>query len=110
MTRLPRFSAAAIFLLLASGGAYASNDESWAWSVATPVLEVNSPVSDGCPIESRDGLSLYIASMRIPGAGNDIFAADRASKSEPFGEPKHLDAPVNSDYNDSVRPLYTVAT
>ena len=70
-------------------------------------MEVNSPVSDGCPIESRDGLSLYIASMRIPNVGNDIFAADRASKSEPFGEPKHLDAPVNSDANDFCpTPIY----
>ena len=54
---------------------------------------------EGCPIESRDGLSLYIASTRIAGAGNDIFASDRASKSEPFGELQHLDTPVNSDFN-----------
>ena len=100
MIRSVCFISAALALLLASGGAYASHDEWSAWTVATPVLEVNSPVSDGCPIESRDGLSLYIASMRIPNVGNDIFAADRASKSEPFGEPKHLDAPVNSDAND----------
>ncbi len=74
--------------------------ESWsAWNVATPVVEVNSPQSDGCPIESRDGLSLYIASTRdrVP---NDIFAADRASKQEPFGTPVSLGAPVNSVFND----------
>jgi hypothetical protein len=76
--------------------------KSWsAWSEAVPVAEVNSPVADGCPIESRDGLSLYIASTRDGGFnGNDIWAADRASKDEPFGEPKHLDAPVNSAAND----------
>jgi hypothetical protein len=71
--------------------------EFWsAWSVATPVVEVNraSPISDGCPIESRDGLSLYIASTR-DGAPNDIFAADRASKKDPFGTPVSLGAPVN---------------
>jgi WD40-like Beta Propeller Repeat len=107
MIRSVCFISAALALLLASGGAYASNDQWSAWTVATPVLEVNSPVSDGCPIESRDGLSLYIASMRIPNVGNDIFAADRASKSEPFGEPKHLDAPVNSDANDFCpTPIY----
>ncbi|MBV6418182.1 MAG: hypothetical protein CMLOHMNK_02981 [Steroidobacteraceae bacterium] len=71
------------------------------WSVATPVAEVNSTAGDGCPIESRDGLSLYIASAR-PGTlgGNDIWAADRASKDEPFGEPQNLGAPVNTAAND----------
>lgn len=93
-------AATALTLALGSGGVYASHDDWWAWSIARPVVEVNSVVSDGCPIESRDGLSLYIASMRIPNVGNDIFAADRASKSDPFGEPRHLDAPVNSDAND----------
>ena len=45
--------------------------------------EVNDDtVADGCPIESRDGLSLYIASPRTGSlGGNDIWAADRASKS-----------------------------
>ena len=79
-----------------------------AWSVATPVVEVNSAVADGCPIESRDGLSLYVASVR-PGTlgGNDILAADRASKTDPFGEPQNLGAPVNSDANDFCpTPIY----
>jgi hypothetical protein len=76
---------------------------SWsAWSVATPVAEVNraAPVSDGCPIESRDGLSLYIASTRDGGPPNDIFAADRASKQDPFGTPVNLGEPVNGPFND----------
>jgi len=104
----PRFSAAApAAFLLATCVVAASHDQWWEWSVAVPVVEVNSTVSDGCPIESRDGLSLYIASMRMPGVGNDIFAADRASKNEPFGEPKHLDAPVNSGANDFCpTPIY----
>jgi len=44
-----------------------------------------------------------IASMRpdpLALGGNDIWAADRVSKNEPFGPPKHLDAPVNSAAND----------
>jgi len=71
------------------------------WGVAAPVLEVNSPVADGCPIESPDGLSLYIASVR-PGTlgGNDIWAADRASKDSPWSEPQNLGAPVNTAAND----------
>ena len=72
-----------------------------AWSVAMPVAEVNSIATDGCPIESRDGLSLYIASARTGTlGGNDVWAADRASKQEPFGEPQNLGAPVNTDAND----------
>lgn len=68
-----------------------------AWGVATPVVEVNSPAPDGCPIEAPDGLSLYIASTRTGTfGGNDIWVADRASKDEPFGEPQNLGAPVNT--------------
>ncbi len=108
MTTRRRFCAAAgLALMSASASASASHDDWWAWSVATPVVEVNSPMSDGCPIESRDGLSLYIASTRIPGVGNDIFAADRAGKDEQFGEPRHLDAPVNTTANDFCpTPIY----
>ena len=80
-----------------------------AWSVAMPVAEVNdTTVPDGCPIESRDGFSLYIASTRIGTlGGNDIWAADRASKNEPFGEPQNLGGPVNSDVADFCpTPIY----
>ena len=79
------------------------------WNLATPVVEVNSLSTEGCPIESWDGLSIYIASNRpgsrgVPGATgalpNDIWAADRASKDEPFGEPQNLGAPVNSEAAD----------
>ena len=64
-----------------------------------PASTVRQP--DGCPIESRDGLSLYIASTR-PGTlgGNDIWAADRSSKDEAFGAPTNLGVPVNSPAND----------
>lgn len=92
--------ATALSMALAPGAAQSAPRYS-AWSVALPVTEVNSTVADGCPIESRDGLSLYIASMRTGSlGGNDIWAADRASKSEPFGEPQNLGAPVNTAAND----------
>lgn len=73
------------------------------WDVAMPVTEINSAAADGCPIESPDGLSVYIASTRNdPGAlgANDIWAADRASKEDPFGAPEHLGTPVNSIASD----------
>ncbi len=72
-----------------------------AWDVAAPVVDVNSPAADGCPMESPDGLSLYIASTRTGTfGGNDIWVADRESKSASFGEPQNLGAPVNSAAND----------
>jgi hypothetical protein len=71
------------------------------WSVATAVMEVNSTSPDGCPIESPDGLSLYIASTRIGTAGgNDVWASDRATKDAPFSEPERLGGDVNSTAND----------
>lgn len=86
----------------------ASHIDSAPWSMAVPVAEVNSPAPDGCPIESRDGLSLYIASMRPGGGlGHDIWAADRPSKDAPFGAPVNLGAPVNTDANDFCpTPIY----
>lgn len=95
--RFCSMTAASMPLVFAAMGADADTTKYAAWSTATPVIEVNSPVADGCPIESRDGLSLYIASVR-PGTlgGNDIWAADRANKSDPFGEPQNLGAPVNT--------------
>ena len=96
-------------LSLAPLAAQAGAPRYTAWSLAAPVTEVNdSTVPDGCPIESRDGLSLYIASTRTGTlGGNDIWAADRASKSEPFGEPQNLGAPVNTAANDFCpTPIY----
>ena len=71
------------------------------WGQAELVANVNDPVAaDGCPIESPDGLSLYIASMRGPGGDNDIWVADRTSEDAEFGVPTMLPAPVNSDAQD----------
>jgi len=98
------YSASAVVAALAilmTSGTQAWDADWWDWSPAEPVVEVNSAAADGCPIESRDGLSLYVASMRPGGMlGNDIWAADRSSTSAPFGEPVNLGAPVNTDAND----------
>jgi hypothetical protein len=100
--------AAALPIALASFAIEAAPKYS-SWSVALPVNEINDPAfPDGCPIESRDGLSIYIASNRTGTLGvNDIWAADRASKAEPFGEPQNLGAPVNSGAADFCpTPIY----
>jgi hypothetical protein len=71
------------------------------WRKAVAVSEVNSPAGDGCPIESRDGLSLFIASARTGTfGGNDIWASDRDSVKSPWSEPRNLGAPINSSAAD----------
>ena len=70
------------------------------WGQAEPVAGVNDPAAaDGCPIESPDGLSLYIASTRR-GDPNDIWVATRDSEDADFGTPEILPPPVNSNAAD----------
>jgi hypothetical protein len=82
-----------------AGGAHDFFHSEFADAVA--VTEVNSSAGDGCPIETEDGLSLFIASAR-PGTfgGNDIWAADRASLTSPWGEPRNLGPPINTSAAD----------
>jgi hypothetical protein len=78
------------------------------WSTAQKVDEIagnnselNTPFLDGCPIQSPDGLSLYMASNRPGGQGSlDIWVAHRESKNAPFGAPENLGPPVNSVADD----------
>ena len=67
--------------------------------------ELNTPFQDGCPIQSPDGLSLYIASTRTRFAGDtrtdlDIWVARRARADAPWGAPVNLGEPVNSMADD----------
>jgi hypothetical protein len=79
-----------------------------AWSTAQKIDEVagnsaemNTPAVDGCPIQSPDGLSLYMASSRPGGRGGlDIWVATRSSTSAPWGAPTNLGEPVNSASDD----------
>lgn len=66
------------------------------WQTATAVTTVNDPANDGCPIESPDGLSLFIMSQRGAGGDQDIWVAVRESTDQPFGTPTELPAPVNA--------------
>lgn len=63
--------------------------------------EINTPALEGCPIQSPDGLSVYLASNRPGGRGGlDIWMATRASTSAPWGAPQNLGEPVNSAADD----------
>lgn len=96
--------AAAAILSLVSGAVQAGGKqkhESSKWTTAVTIPALNSPLADGCPIESEDGLSIFIASPR-PGTfgANDIWAADRASIDSPWGEVRNLGEPINTVWAD----------
>lgn len=63
--------------------------------------ELNTAFNDGCPIQSPDGLSLYMASNRPGGyGGQDIWVARRDSTDDPWGAPENLGPTINSSAND----------
>ncbi len=71
------------------------------WSSAVPEADIDNSVRGGCPIESRDGLTLFTASARDGTLGNlDIWINTRFELDEPFGEAENLGDPVNSAYDD----------
>ena len=63
--------------------------------------ELNTTANEGYPIQSPDGLSLYIVSDRPGGLGAlDIWIARRATTDDPWGAPENPGVPVNSSAND----------
>jgi WD40 repeat protein len=71
--RLGALAIAAMMVVLV-GGAFAKQFSPWAPAqkideVAGNSSELNTPSLDGCPIQSPDGLSLYLASNRPGGKG-----------------------------------------
>ena len=97
--------AGALVVLLA--GLAAAGPHFSPWSPAQKIddigvnsSELNTTSLDGCPIQSPDGLSLYMASNRPGSVGLDIWVARRASTTGPWGTPENLGAPVNSPSDD----------
>jgi hypothetical protein len=99
----------AVLGVLASGALAATAGPHFsAWSLAQKIDDVagnhadlNTPSLDGCPIQSPDGLSLYMASNRPGGKGGlDIWVATRASAGDPWGAPVNLPEPINSAADD----------
>jgi hypothetical protein len=79
-----------------------------AWGTAQKIDEIagnhpdlNTPSMDGCPIQSPDGLRLYLASTRPGGHGGlDIWMASRSSEHDSWGAPVDLPEPINSASDD----------
>ena len=96
----------AVGLVALASVAYGKTYGAWgapvnAESVAGASSDLNTPSNDGCPIQSPDGLSLYIASNRPGGlGGQDIWVAHRETPGGPYGAPVNLGAPVNSSVDD----------
>jgi hypothetical protein len=97
---------AALVASLVAAGSSAASGSPWAAAVNAESVpgtsqELNTPSLDGCPFVSPDGRSLYLASDRPGGLGGiDIWVARRAHRSDPWGSPRNLGAPVNSAADD----------
>lgn len=98
----------AVVALVVAAAAFAHGPRYGPWSQAINLesipgtsSEVNTSSLDGCPIQSPDGRSLYMASNRPGGLGGlDIWVASRESRHDPWGAPENLGEPVNSAADD----------
>jgi hypothetical protein len=103
-----RAAAASIVTAIAAVVAGLASAQTGAWAPAQKIdtiggnnADLNTPQLEGCPIQSPDGLSLYMASNRPGGKGGlDIWVSTRASTSAPWGAPQNLGEPVNSAADD----------
>jgi WD40-like Beta Propeller Repeat len=110
MNMLKRALVVALVAGAASGTALAASPgpHYGPWNTAQKIDEINgndpdlnTPSQDGCPIQSPDGLKLYIATNRPGGKGGlDIWMATRASKESPWGAAVSLPEPINSASDD----------
>lgn len=99
-------AAAILLAVMAAPGLAAPSYSSWSSAASLESIpgsssEVNTAFLDGCPILSRNGLQLYMASNRPNGLGNlDIWVAERSAADGPFDMPVNMGAPINSEHND----------
>ena len=109
MNGLSRVVALAVVVVTAfvlAVGAYAVSFTGWAPAQKIDDIAGNSPdlntaSLDGCPIQSPDGRSLYMASNRPGGLGGlDIWVAYRSKDTNRWGAPINLGEPVNSASDD----------
>jgi hypothetical protein len=90
--------------LVVAGAAYAMSISVWGQAQLVTDVGVNTAFGDGCPVESPDGLTLYIASNRDGYTGTtrnlDIWVVHRDSVDEAWGSPENLGEPINSAVDD----------
>lgn len=104
-----RIATAVVFsavFVLSAAAAGAAEFSAWGSPASVETLpgsasDVNTQYLDGCPIQSPDGLSLYMATTRPGGEGGiDIWVATRSSTDVGFGSPQNLGNRVNSPADD----------
>ena len=72
------------------------------FGAAVPVTELNSSSDDSTPAVRHDGLEMYFASTRPGTVGKeDLWVSTRATTSDPWSPPTHLDFPINFIGTDS---------
>ena len=109
-SRLRISMGAGLIALVAATAAVAKNWEDWSAPASLESLPgsspaINTPAVDGCASLSPDGLTIVFNSNR---SGNfDLYSATRPNRSEGFGAPQRLPAPVNTVHNEACP---TVAT
>ena len=98
--------AATMLMGITAAAASAMNFSPWSMAqtidgIAGNHADLNTASVDGCPIQSPDGLSLYMASNRPGGKGGlDLWVAKRSSTGDPWGAPENLPEPINSAADD----------
>jgi len=98
--------AAAVLMSITAAAASAKHFTGWSAAQKIDTIagnhpDLNTSSLDGCPMQSPDGLSLYMASNRPGGKGSlDIWVAKREKKDDPWGAPESLPEPINSTFDD----------
>ncbi len=84
-----------------SSDIYLSRSHGGDFGEAEAVSELNSAAAEGHPNVRRDGLEIFFFSNRPGAAGNDIYAATRASTRDPWSTPVNLGPNVNSGASET---------
>jgi hypothetical protein len=107
-TRKVAVAVLVIVTLVATAAAFAHPPRFSDWGPAVNLesipgtsTDLNTQFLDGCPIQSPNGLSLYMASNRPNGVGGlDIWVARREHRGDTWGAPVNVGPPINSPQDD----------
>ena len=71
-------------------------DESGQWSLAEPLVDLNTEFNEKSPFLHPDGKTLYFSSDRIPGGGGYDIWYSRRNEAGTWEAPVNVGAPVNT--------------